>query len=106
MVICVSAPDGVLQPFIVAINSTALNVTWSEPGRANGIITSYMLVGLFGSQDSSFKQQAFGSGLQFFRVVSGLQPYTKYSFKVVANGTGGMSESGWRNITTPEDSKR
>lgn len=65
-----------------------------------------MVIGfLFGSQDSSFRQRALGSGLQFFRIVSGLQPYTNYSFKVVVNGTGGISESAWKNITTPEDSK-
>ena len=100
------APDGVGRPFILSLNSTALNVSWNEPGRANGIIQSYQLIARIPVSQSSYALRYFQHGLHFSQIVSNLQPYTNYSFKLAVNGSGGRSESQWQNFTTLQDSKR
>ncbi len=99
------APDGVRGPVSNAINSTALNITWNAPGRANGIIISYQLIGIYPANLGSYRQVAFEVGMHQYGIVSNLEPYTRYRFKLVVTGSGGKTESRWTNVTTPEDSK-
>ncbi len=82
-----------------------MNVTWNQPGRANGLITSYQLIGLYPLNDlsGSYRQVSFEASIHYYRLVPGLQPYTNYSFKVVVTGSGGITGSQWANVTTPED---
>ena len=99
-------PEGVLPPVVNALNSTSLSVTWREPGRANGIIQWYELIGLFPPIDNGpYRQVPFGRKIYLSQEVSSLQPYTNYSFKVVAQNSAGTTESVWTKVITPEDSK-
>ena len=94
------------MPFVRSLNSTTLNVSWNEPGRANGIIQSYQLIVRIPVSQSLYDLQYFPHGLHFSQIVSNLQPYTNYSFKLAVNGSGGRSESQWLNFTTLQDGKR
>eukprot|EP00794_Sanderia_malayensis_P020024 gene20024-21985_t len=98
-----AAPDGVKRPSASSINSTALNVSWTSPGRTNGLIISYQLIAEYPDNSGIYRQVVFQRGLHYYQVVSNLQPYTTYRFKLVAASSGGSTESGWTNVTTDED---
>ncbi|XP_030271338.1 usherin [Sparus aurata] len=71
-------PEGVQPPVVTALSPSSLHVSWSEPTRPSGVIQRYHLnqtgVGtIFTHSD--------GPGNY---TVTGLQPYTDYSFVLVA----------------------
>lgn len=68
-------PDGVSPPIVGVVNSTTLNVTWVEPTTPNGIITQYILLQ---------NRITIFTGLGFHFVVSDLQPFSYYSFSIMA----------------------
>ncbi|XP_029001116.1 usherin isoform X2 [Betta splendens] len=71
-------PDGVQPPVVSPLSSSSLRVSWSEPTHPNGIIQRYHLnrTGV-----GTVATHADGPGSYN---VTGLRPYTDYSFVLVA----------------------
>lgn len=86
-------PDGVSEPTVVVVNATTLSVSWIEPAIPNGVISQYILV-----QNGSI----VFTGLSFSFVVSDLQPFTYYSFSVMACTVRNCSSSIPTVAMTPE----
>ncbi|XP_072320975.1 usherin [Eucyclogobius newberryi] len=71
-------PEGVHPPVVTALNSTSLLVTWTQPSHPNGAIQRYHL-----NQTSVGTILTHTDGDTNY-TVTGLQPYTKYTFVLVA----------------------
>ncbi|XP_051795531.1 usherin [Acanthochromis polyacanthus] len=71
-------PEDVKPPVVTAVSSSSLHVSWSEPTRPNGVIQRYHLnqtgVGTIFTQADGPRNYT----------LTGLQPYTDYSFVLVA----------------------
>ncbi|XP_044201958.1 usherin [Thunnus albacares] len=88
-------PEGVQAPVVKALSPSSLHVSWSEPKRPNGRVQWYHL-------------NQTGLGTIFTHIegprnytVTGLQPYTDYSFLLVACtavGCGASSTSTGRTL--------
>ncbi|XP_029281914.1 LOW QUALITY PROTEIN: usherin [Cottoperca gobio] len=88
-------PEGVQPPVVTALSPSSLHVSWSEPTRPNGNIQRYHL-------------NQTGVGAIFTHIdgpskytVTGLQPYTDYSFVLLACtavGCGASSPSTGRTL--------
>ncbi|XP_009864107.1 PREDICTED: usherin-like [Apaloderma vittatum] len=76
-------PESVQPPDVSALNSTALHLSWTAPKKPNGIIREYQIKGLIYTDA--------GSRMQY--TVSGLQPYTNYSFVLTACTSAGCASS-------------
>ena len=68
-------PDCISPPQVATINSTALNINWGVPCEPNGIITEYRLLQ---------SNQVIFTGLEMTYIVTGLEPFTEYSFTIMA----------------------
>ena len=78
-------PPGSL--FVNEINSTAINVTWSEPDVTNGIITSYEIlysVGNILDTDAISIPVVVTTNTSYQVIIGGLDPFTMYSVAVRA----------------------
>ena len=87
-------PDEISPPVIDVVDSTSLNVSWLPPAIPNGNVILYNLtlngVVIFSSaQDLSY-------------AVTGLQPFTSYSFTVIACTVQGCGSSNTSSGTTLE----
>ena len=71
-----STPEGIPSPTLTPQSSSSILVTWTEPGDPNGVITNYSVL-----QDTATEHYA-GVSMRF--AVSGLQPFTDYSFQIKA----------------------
>uniref|UniRef100_A0A8V0YV93 Usherin n=2 Tax=Gallus gallus TaxID=9031 RepID=A0A8V0YV93_CHICK len=80
-------PESVQPPDVSALNSTALRLSWIAPKKPNGIIREYQVSqvgkGLIYSD----------TGSRMHHTVSGLQPYTNYSFLLTACTSAGCASS-------------
>uniref|UniRef100_A0A3Q3B8L8 Usher syndrome 2A (autosomal recessive, mild) n=1 Tax=Kryptolebias marmoratus TaxID=37003 RepID=A0A3Q3B8L8_KRYMA len=80
-------PEGVQPPQVTAVSPFSLHVSWSEPSHQNGVIQWYHLnqigVGTIFTHTDGPKNYT----------VTGLQPYTDYSFVLVACTTVGCGAS-------------
>uniref|UniRef100_A0A667ZN39 Usherin n=1 Tax=Myripristis murdjan TaxID=586833 RepID=A0A667ZN39_9TELE len=71
-------PEGVPSPVVTALSPSSLHVSWSEPGQANGVVQQYHL-----NQTGAGTIYTHTDGPRNY-TVTGLQPYTDYSFVLVA----------------------
>ncbi|XP_039982949.1 usherin [Xiphias gladius] len=71
-------PEGVQPPVVTALNPFSLHVSWSEPTSHNGIIQRYHL-----NQTDVGTIVTHTDGPRNY-TVTGLKPYTDYSFVLVA----------------------
>ncbi|KAM4602923.1 usherin [Polymixia lowei] len=71
-------PEGVRSPMVTALSPSSLHVSWSEPRQANGIVQQYHL-----NQTGTGTIYTHTDGPRNY-TVTGLQPFTDYSFVVVA----------------------
>ncbi|CAJ1048931.1 LOW QUALITY PROTEIN: usherin [Xyrichtys novacula] len=90
-------PEGVQPPVVTALSPSSLHVSWSEPTHPNGIVQRYLLnqtgVGTIFKNGNRTKNYT----------VSGLKPYTNYSFVLVACtavGCGASTPSTARTLQT------
>ena len=86
-------PDGVQPPTVIVVTPTILNVTWSEPAVPNGVITQYILL-----QDGT----DIFTGLSFYFLVTNLQPFSYYSYSIMACTVRNCSSSAPTVAMTPE----
>ena len=77
-------PDGISAPDIEVVNSSALLVTWEEPAMPNGIVIQYIL-----TQNGV----AVFSGLAFSYLATDLEPFTVYSYAIMACTVEGCGSS-------------
>uniref|UniRef100_A0A8B9SU76 Usherin n=1 Tax=Anas platyrhynchos TaxID=8839 RepID=A0A8B9SU76_ANAPL len=80
-------PESVQPPDVSALNSTALYLSWTAPKKPNGIIREYQI----SQVGKGLIYTDTGSKMQ--HTVSGLQPYTNYSFKLTACTSAGCASS-------------
>ncbi|XP_058131204.1 usherin [Dasypus novemcinctus] len=80
-------PESILPPRITALSAKALHVSWRVPKTPNGIIKEYQLrqigKGLIYTDTADSRQHT----------VTGLQPYTNYSFTLTACTSAGCTSS-------------
>ncbi|ELW55473.1 Usherin [Tupaia chinensis] len=80
-------PENILPPRITALSATALHLSWSVPEKPNGVIKEYQLKqvgqGLIYTDTTDRRQHT----------VTGLQPYTNYSFTLTACTSAGCTSS-------------
>lgn len=88
-----AAPAGVRPPGLRAVSATQINASWSPPAAQNGRITTYWL-------RSEGQEHPAGQGLSL--LVAHLQPYTQYSFSLVACTRGGCTASAPTSARTLE----
>ena len=84
-VLTAPGPPGSL--FVNEINSTAINVSWSEPDVTNGIITSYEIlysVGNIFDTDAISIPVDVTTNTSYQVIIGGLDPFTMYSVAVRA----------------------
>ncbi|KAM6217822.1 usherin isoform 2-T2 [Rhynchocyon petersi] len=80
-------PESILLPKITASSAEALHVSWSVPEKPNGVIKEYQLrqvgKGLIYTDTTDRRQHT----------VTGLQPYSNYSFTIAACTSVGCTSS-------------
>lgn len=86
-------PDGLSPPTINVINATTLLILWQEPAQPNGVITEYILL-----QNGV---QIF-SGLMLSYQAVGLQPFSVYTYSIMACTMRGCGTSPPSSSQTPE----
>ena len=88
-----SAPFGLAAPTLAAISSTSIMATWSPPLKPNGDIYNYTL---YKDNEIVFSER------QLTTVVTGLDHWTEYSFRVQACTSQGCTTSDSSRIKTKE----
>ncbi|XP_002760562.4 usherin [Callithrix jacchus] len=80
-------PESILPPRITALSAEALHLSWSVPEKPNGVIKEYQIrqvgKGLIHTDTTDRRQHT----------VTGLQPYTNYSFTLTACTSAGCTSS-------------
>lgn len=90
-----AAPSGVHPPALEALSALAIKISWEVPDKPNGIITRYELYEV-GDGSSIY------SGLGTSITVSNKEPYTKYSFYIIACTSAGCKQSVPAEVRTKE----
>ena len=75
-----SSPEGIAVPFLYAISSSSINVSWSLPDFANGVLISYSVY--YQETDSSISKKSAGMNLSM--LINGLKPFTLYLIRIEA----------------------
>lgn len=76
-------PTGVVSPILTPLSPYSMRVNWSLPKNPNGKITRYNITMMVkGGYSSILPIGSLGDSM--YQIVSNLEPYTKYSFKVEA----------------------
>ena len=88
------SPEGIHPPTLTPQSSSSILVSWEEPSRPNGQIVNYSVI-----RDTGTEQTA---GPNRSLVVSGLQPYTKYTFQIKACTVKGCGVGNRSEATTLE----
>jgi len=95
-------PEGVRQPSITFVNSTAVTSTWNLPITTNGQIVSYILQIHYMNSTRAASTEVAGN--RFVATVGSLTPFTVYNTIVVACTNGGCAQSLPVMFTTAEAS--
>jgi len=74
------APNSPINVLASAVNSSTVEVTWDPPTITNGILRYYTVV--YGSSDGMEMMEVNSSDV--IVLVSGLDPFTNYTFYVLA----------------------
>ena len=95
-----AAPTGVSTPTFPAIFSNNVTVSWNAPQNPNGIITQYevyyrVLLG-------TLNLAATVPGNTTSVVITGLEPFTTYEFRIRAHNSVGTGDSILEVVTTSE----
>ena len=89
-----AAPEGVSPPAVEWAQPTALGLVWPDPLRPNGPLTQFALYSYNGSSSTGTGSGVLlFSGLAHWANVSGLAPFTAYTFWLLACTAGSCSAS-------------
>ena len=94
-----AAPQNVQAPILRAISSTAIQVNWTAPVNPNGNIIRYSVSRITNGTHVSILP-ASDLGLSLSHTVTGLAPYTLYTFNVTACTSVGCSAGPSASIRT------
>ncbi|KAM9316854.1 usherin [Gastrophryne carolinensis] len=98
-------PEDLDSPQLTAAGPKAVRITWSEPRKPNGIITSYNIHRrLAGQQDNMTLFVWSGGALEYTDISDELLPYTSYEYCVTAQNSVGTVKSPWTLVCTLEAS--
>ena len=86
-------PDGIVAPEIEIINATSLRITWSVPSQPNGDIIQYILVE---------NGTAIFNGTSLSYIVTNLEPFSYYSYSIMACTVRGCGSSNRSTTQTSE----
>lgn len=88
-----SIPTGLHEPIVKPISYSAISVFWQPPLVPNGQILKYSAI---------LNSQVIYTGLNFNTNITGLQPFTKYSVRVIACTSAGCGSSTTASVLTLE----
>ena len=96
-----SIPANVKPPVIIPVSSTSLRVNWSLPENPNGVIVKYNVTML---KDGVFVSVLPENNLGEKKsvLVTGLKPYTSYTFRIEACTKLGCTMGGNASLSTME----
>ncbi|XP_075195246.1 usherin [Anomaloglossus baeobatrachus] len=98
-----AAPEDLDPPTPIAIGPRAIRITWKEPKKPNGLITSYIIHRcLAGSHENITSVQVPGGILENTDSSEELQPCTHYKYSVTAQNSEGQLQSSWSVVRTLE----
>lgn len=90
-----AAPSGVRPPGLEAVSAVAIRISWGVPDKPNGIIIRYQLYEVGNSSP-------LYTGLDMSFTISNKEPYTKYSFYIIACTSAGCTQSAAAEVRTKE----
>lgn len=93
-------PVGVFAPQLSVVSSTEIMVQWSEPITPNGVITEYRIY-ILGPEYNIFTL-IHTAQLPGSEIISGLTPFSQYSFTTLVCTSVGCTSSGTTMATTSE----
>ena len=97
-------PEGLLPPALTVLGATAIQVTWQPPSALNGELTQYRVRRrLFGNPPTEFLQYFSEDTSVFSFINSGLDPFTRYEYRVEVFNQAGSTLSEFSDATTEED---
>ena len=111
MYLSIIAPGPPGDLFVNEVNSTAIVVTWDQPGVTNGIIASYEILYSIGNVTMVNENAASvlvdaTTSTSYHHVIGGLDPFTVYTVVVRAyTGIGAGDLTDTFSILTDPDSK-
>ena len=88
-----SAPEGLAPPVLEALSSTSIRATWQPPVKPNGEIYNYTLF-------EAITNDNYFSGNALSAVITGLDHYTLFSFRVRACTARGCATSDASTVRT------
>ncbi len=83
---------------------TQLHITWTEPAKPNGVITSYTVRCAAITGESEVLEPVVVSGNILEVYVTGLEPYTEYGCFVTANTSAGEGEPSTKDTAVTDES--
>ena len=94
-----AAPENVLPPILTPLSSVSIQVNWTLPRKPNGNILRYNVSRLLNGTFVSILPDN-DLGLAMTQTITGLIPYTSYTFRVVACTVVGCSAGPSASIRT------
>jgi len=96
-----SAPDEFASPNVDAVSSSAVLVSWSQPGRPNGVIIGYIVQRRSATDgDVLVVGRVSGETFGYLDESASLRPYTEYQYRVGAQTSAGVTNSTWAGVVT------
>ena len=99
-----SPPEGLTPPELTVLGATAIRVTWQSPSAPNGVITEYRVRRrLFDNPPTEFIHHVTQDTSTLVFQNSGLEPFTRYEYRIEAFNQAGNSLSDFSDAITDED---
>lgn len=99
-----TAPEEVPTPVLVPTTSGFVIITWSVPGKPNGVILHYTIYkSLLNQPFTSLATVSASSPLIYND--SNIEPYTQYQYYIEATNTAGSTSGDPETVTTAEAGK-
>lgn len=100
-----ASPEFQPAPTIIALNSSSVQIMWEAPKQPNGEIVMYQVdQRLVNNSENSTTVNTVPANI-FQLIVSGLEPYTFYEYRIISFTNGGGTSSIWVQIRTLEAGK-
>ena len=99
-----SEPEGLAPPTLIVLGSTAIRVEWQPPSRPNGIISEYRVRRrLYDNPPTEFIHFSTRDTSVTVFQNSGLDPYTRYEYRLEVFNQAGSTLSEFSDARTEED---
>ena len=100
--ISISVPEGVQPPDVSNRITGQVLVTWEEPTHPNGIILFYLVERRQNSNEEYTQLHNQTTSLLLLFADSTVEPFTEYSYRIVAVNSAGSTTGAPNTILTPE----